>query len=140
VEKAYFVGYAPDVTATLTRRLKNSSLGAAFTEGITPGNGLILTSRRQSESVFYNLPTFNRYAVQIGAGRDTLDGYINSPGQYTSYYSRLLVTRPILGDLSSIFSFDLRRYSFNSTTFGETEYRVSIGVRYTPGDRPLKFW
>ncbi len=143
VEKEYYVGYAPDITVTINRRMRNSSVGASFTKGISPGNGLILTSARESEAVFYSLPTFRRYAMQLGAGRDTLNGYLAStisPGQYSSYYARFSLTHPVMRDLSSVFNLDFRRFSFISANFGQTEYRISIGLRYSPGDRPVKFW
>ena len=140
VEKQYLVGYAPDITVTLNRRLRTSSFGGTFTKGISPGNGLVLTSSRESESIFYNLPTFRKYATQFGGGRDKLTAYLNSTGEYSSYYARLSLSRPLMRNVSSIFNFDFRKYSFNTTTPGATEFRVSVGFRYSPGDGTAKFW
>ena len=143
VQKDYIVGYAPDVTVTLNRKLKNSSVGASFTEGITPGNGLVLTSKRQSESVFWNAPVFHKYSGQIGGGRDDLSGYANgngSAGSYDSYYIRLTVMRPVTRMISSYSNFDFRQYGFNGTTYHQKEYRISVGFRWTSGEGPLRFW
>jgi hypothetical protein len=139
-EKFYLLGYAPDVTITLSRNLRKSSLGASFTEGITPGNGLILTSKRQSESVFYNAPTFRQYAVQIGAGRDWLTGYSEGPSHYASYFGRFSVARPVTRNVSSVLNFDYRQFGFSLSSFHQKDYRVSMGLRYQPGEGPLKFW
>ena len=143
VQKDYFVGYAPDVTVTLNRKLKNSSVGASFTEGITPGNGLVLTSKRQSESIFWNAPIFHRFSGQIGVGRDDLSGYANgdgSAGSYVSYYIRLSVSRPVTRMISSYSNFDYRQDGFNGTTYHQKEYRISIGFRWSSGEGPIRFW
>jgi hypothetical protein len=143
IEKVYIVGYAPDVTVTLSRTLRNSSLGASFTEGITPGNGLILTSRSQSESGFWSLPTFRKYAAQIGGGRTTLSGYTNgngTPGNYQTYFARFSLSRPVTRSISSYLNFDFRQDTFAGTAFHQKDYRVSAGFRYSPGPGPMKFW
>ncbi len=143
IEKFDFVGYSPDFTVTLNRKLRNSSVGASFVEGITPGNGLVLTSKRQGESVFWNLPTFRRYAAQLGGGRDVLSGYTNgmgTSGSYTSYYARLSLSHPVTRLISSVLNFDYRQYGFGGTSFHQNEYRISIGFRWSPGDGPIKLW
>jgi hypothetical protein len=143
VEKFYFVGYSPDVTVTLNRRLRSSSVGASFSEGITPGNGLILTSKSQAESVFWNLPTFRRYAAQLGAGHTTLSGYATgdgTAGSYGSYFARFSLSRPITEYISSYLNVDYRQDGFGGTNFHAKQYRVSIGFRFSPGQGPIKFW
>jgi hypothetical protein len=143
IEKDYIVGYAPDFTMTLNRNLRTSSIGASFTEGITPGNGLVLTSRSQSESAFFNLPTFRKYAMQIAGGRTTLSGYSNgdgSAGSYSTYFARLSATRPVSRFVSSFLNIDYRQDTFAGTTFHQKEFRISLGFRFSPGQGPIKFW
>jgi hypothetical protein len=143
VEKVYLVGTAPDVTVTLNRKLRNSSVGASFTTGISPGNGLVLTSKRESESVFFNLPTFRHWAAQVGAGRDVLSGYTNgagTAGSYDSYYGRISVSRPVTRVISSYMNFDFRQYGFAGTSFHQQEYRISLGFRFSPGQGQIKLW
>jgi hypothetical protein len=143
IEKFYLVGYSPDVTVTLNRKLRASSIGASFAEGITPGNGLILTSKSQTESVFWTLPKFRKYAAQFGAGHTTLSGYATgdgTPGTYGSYFARFSLGRPITEYISSDFNFDYRQDGFGGTNFHARQYRVSIGLRFSPGQGPLKFW
>ena len=144
IEKDYFLGYAPDIAASLSRRLRNSSFGVTFSEGITPGNGLILTSRSQSESVFWTLPTFHKWAAQVGGGRSNLSGYANgagTAGSYASYYARFSLSRPVTRVISSYFNLDFRDYGFGGgNTFHQTEVAVSIGFRFSPGEGPIKLW
>jgi hypothetical protein len=143
LQKDYFVGYAPDFTVTLNRRLRFSSVGASFTEGISPGNGLVLTSKRQSESIFWNLPTFRQLAMQFGAGHDNLSGYANgsgTAGSYGSYYGRFSLSRPINRVLSAYFNADYRTDGFGGTTFHQRGYSLSLGIRFSPGKGPIKFW
>jgi hypothetical protein len=143
VEKDYFVGYAPDLSVSLTRNLRTSSIGASFSEGITPGNGLILTSRSQSESVFWNLPTFRNYAAQLGAGHSNLSGYANgdgSAGNYANYFARFSLSHPVTRFISSYLNIDYLQDGFGGTTFHQKEYRISVGFRFSPGPGAMKFW
>jgi hypothetical protein len=143
IEKFYFVGYSPDFSAVLSRKLRSSTVGASFSEGITPGNGLVLTSRHQGESFFWNLPDFRKLGMQLGAGRDTLSGYadgIGSSGSFTSYYVRFSTSRPITSIISSFMNIDYRQLAFGGNTFHQNEYRISAGLRWSPGQGPIKFW
>jgi hypothetical protein len=143
VEKFYIVSFAPDVTVTLNRKLRTSSVGVSFSEGITPGNGLVLTSKRQSESVFWSAPAFHKFATQVGGGHDNLSGYANgngSAGSYASYFVRLSLSRPVTRVISSIMSFDYRQDAFNGTTYHSKEFRISAGFRWSPGEGPVRFW
>jgi hypothetical protein len=140
IEKFYIVGYTPDVAASLRKQFRNSSVTANFSESISPGNGLILSSKSQSEAFAWVLPTFRTWASQFGVGRDTLVSYAANAGNYKSYYARYSLTRPITSTISSYMNFDLRKFGFTSTTFGENEYQVSLGFRFSPGQGPIKFW
>jgi hypothetical protein len=140
IEKYYFVAYSPDLSVTLNRTLRHSNIGASFIQAITPGNGLILTSRRQSESVYWSLPAFHKYMTQLVGGHDTLNDSVTGPGSYSSYYARLSLSRPVTRVITSNLSFDYRQLGFAATSFHQTEYRISLGFRFTPAEGSVKFW
>jgi hypothetical protein len=140
IEKFYFVGYAPDVTATLNRKLRRSTVGATFTEGISPGNGLVLTSKSQSESVYWNLPAYRRWTSTLGAGRNVLSNYTSGPGDYNSYYATFSLSRPVTRYSSGFFNATYRQFGFNNTTFHQKEYQISLGVRFSPPAGTIKVW
>jgi hypothetical protein len=138
IEKYYLVDYAPDFTVTLTRKLRRSSFGATYLEGITPGNGLVLTSKRQAESVYWSLPTIHKYNMQLVGGRDELYGYTTGPQNYVSYYARFTMTKPITRTMNSFMSLDYRNYRFSDTDFHQNEFLISVGFRFYPPEG--KFW
>ena len=47
----YQVNYTPDVNVQLRHKVSNWALSLAYARGVTPGNGVILTSIRQSGSI-----------------------------------------------------------------------------------------
>ncbi len=104
---------------------------------------MILTSKSQSESVFWNLPTFRKYAVQLAAGHSDLSGYANgdgTAGNYASYFARFSLSRPLTRFISSYLNIDYRQDGFGGTNFHQKEYRISVGFRFSPGPGAMKFW
>jgi hypothetical protein len=140
IEKFYFVGYAPDITVTFNRRLRRSSVGASFSEGISPGNGLVLTSKSQSASVFWSLPVYRKWTSQLGVGRSELTGYISGPGDYASYYATFNLSHPVTRYISSYLGFNYRQFGFDNTNFHQKEYTISLGFRLSPPEGTIKVW
>lgn len=134
IEKFDTKTYAPDVTITVNRRIQKSSLGFSFVAGITPGNGLILTSRRQSVSASWEYHGFRKYSFQVAAGRDQLSGYINTVSGYSSYFGRVSAYHPMGRNLTSVATFDYRQQAVDSSGFHQKEWRISLGFRYNPSD------
>jgi hypothetical protein len=69
-----------------------------------------------------------------------LSGYAQGPGNYASYYGRVSVSHPVTRNVSSVFTLDYRQFGFSFSGFHQKDYRVSMGLRYSPGEGPLKFW
>jgi hypothetical protein len=139
VEKFYVTTLAPDFTVTLNRRIQRSTLGLAYVVGITPGNGLVLTSRHQSGSISWDYTGFRKYSFQVATGRDVLSGYVNTVGAYTSYFGRLSMSHPLTRDITSVLAFDYRQQAIGTSAFHQKEWRISIGFRYLVPSELLRF-
>jgi hypothetical protein len=139
IEKFYVTTLAPDFTITFNRRIQRSTLGLAYVAGITPGNGLILTSRHQSASISWDYTGFRKYTFQVATGRDVLSGYVNTLGSYASYFARLSSSHPLGRDFSSVLALDYRQQAAGTSGFHQKEWRLSVGFRYVVPTELLRF-
>jgi hypothetical protein len=140
IERYYQVNYTPDFSGSLDKTTSRASYGASFAIGVSPGNGLYLTSRHESESVTYNYTGIRRYALGVSGGRDKLLSIGDIAGNYSSYFGRVSATRSLPYHMQSTFSTEYRRLGFSSSGYGRNEFRISMGLTFAGGEGPLKFW
>lgn len=140
IERYYQINYTPDLSGTLTKNTAHATYGASLAIGVSPGNGLYLTSRHESESVFYNYNGIRKYALGLSAGRDKLLSFGDIAGNYSSYFARANLSRTLPFKMQSTFTTEYRHLGFSVSGYGRNEYRVSLGLTFAPGEGPLKFW
>lgn len=140
IERYYQITYSPDFSGTLTKSLQHSTYGASVAIGVSPGNGLYLTSRHEAESLSYNYTGIRRYAIGVSAGRDKLLSIGDFAGSYNSYYGRVSADRTLPFHMHGSLATEYRHLGLSSSGYGRNEYRISIGVTFAPGEGPLKFW
>jgi hypothetical protein len=133
--------YIPDASAQATRRYRNGAVGVDVVVGVSPGNGLYLTSKRLAYGGHYDFSGLRRYALSIGATREQLGSLGLALRGYDAYGFNMNASRELQHNLSSSFRVEYRRYnSGGSGTPYESPYRVSMGIAWSPGDRPLPIW
>ena len=133
--------YIPDASAQATRRYRNGAVGVDVVMGVSPGNGLYLTSKRIAYGGHYDFSGLRRYALSIGATREQLGSLGLALRGYDAYGFNMSASRELQHNLSSTFRVEYRRYNSGGTgTPYETPYRVSMGIAWSPGDRPLPIW
>ncbi len=140
VQTIYRLNYAPDVSAQVTREFKEGRTTLEYTRGVTPGNGVYLTSTRESASIRADYSGIRRYALSIGGGRDTLSSLGISLGQYSSYYGRGGVVRPLSKSIQGDAHLEYRAFSIEKSKFSRNQLRVSVGLTFSPSERPLNVW
>lgn len=139
-ERYYLQSYLPDVAVDLMKTFRHSDLSISYLRGVSPGNGVVLTSARDSQSFTYNYSGLHKYGVSLGAGRDGLSSSVQSIGVYHSYYGRANLSRALPHNVQSFLSFDYRKLGFTTGQYARNQYRISVGFGYAPGMGPLKFW
>ena len=140
VQTIYRINYAPDVSAQITREFKDGRTTAEYTRGVTPGNGVFLTSTRESGSIHAEYSGIHRYALSLGGGRDTLDSLGVALGQYSSYYGRGGVVRHLAKSVQGDAHLEYRTYKIENSKFNRNQLRVSLGLTFSPSERPLSIW
>jgi hypothetical protein len=134
------MNYIPDISAQLFSQYKVGTASLEFIESITPGNGLFLTSRRTSISGHYDYTGIRRWTFTAGGSYDDLITLGVLVGEYRSYSARLAATRVLHAGFQATLSGEYRRFDISDASFLRNSYRVSLGVAWSPSERPLKLW
>jgi hypothetical protein len=140
VEAVYSVGYSPDLNIELRRKLNNLALSAAYARGITPGNGVILTSIRETGSIGFNYKARRVWNIAGNLGYDSLRGFGPTNQKFSSVYAGASVYRRVAKQLDWHFRFDFHHYTFDNTGFLRNNFVVSSGLVWTPGDLLNRLW
>jgi hypothetical protein len=132
--------YVPDVTVQLFSRFKVGTASLEYLQSVSPGNGLFLTSRRTSASGHYDYTGVRRWTFTLGGGYDDLITLGLLTGEYRSLTARTAVTRTLRSGFQGTASIEFRHYDLTGAAFLRNSYRVTLGVAWAPGERPLKLW
>ena len=132
--------YVPDLTVQLFKAYKIGTASIEFTDGVTPGNGLFLTSRHESVSGHYDYVGLRRWTLQVGGSRDTLTTLGVLVGQYTSYILDAGVVRTLTKGLQANLRAEYRHFDISGAPFLRNSYRINLGLAWSPGEQPLKLF
>jgi hypothetical protein len=109
--------------------------------GVTPGNGLFLTSVMDTAMAGYNYTGLRRWSFGVAAGYQRANSIGNVIGTYGGPTGTVTASRQIIRNVHGIASFSARQYSSASfALYNRLIYDARIGVGYSPGDVPLRIW
>jgi hypothetical protein len=131
--------YEPDLTAQLTKAFRTGTASVEFIENVSSGNGLILTSRHVLFSGHYDYSGIRRWAISISASKDVLDTLGVMVGDYSSYIGNVSVGRTLSHGFQANLSGQYRHFDLSGVSFLRNAYRFSLGLTWSPGERPVKF-
>ncbi len=140
IQKIYSQTLIPDLSADLTQKFRRGGLSLQYIRGVTPGNGLYLTSQREGIYGTLDYTGFRVWTVGIGGGRDTLSSLGQTLGQFRSYVGRATMGRRLGRVFTGTTAFEFRRYNIDGTNFLRNQFRVTVGLTFNPGERPLSIW
>jgi hypothetical protein len=126
--------------ARLTRRFSTSAVSLNGGLTISPGDGVYLASRALTTSVGYSYMGAKRLTFQTTAGYSRL----SSAGQqviapYNGYYAGAGMTCRLYSGAHMEARYDWRRYDVADIS-NKDENRVSLGMAFSSGERPLAIW
>jgi hypothetical protein len=139
VEAVYARNYTPDINIQLRHKVSNVSFSLVGSRGVTPGNGIILTSIQEDVSAGVDYKT-KRWHYSSAAGYDSLGGYATTNYKYSSVFLNGSVYRTIAKQIDWHLRLDFHHYTFNNTAFLRDVYVVSTGFVWTPGDILQRQW
>jgi hypothetical protein len=118
--------FAPLEDVKLVRSFHESSLNIGYSSGVSPGSGIYLTSRQNTNE------------------RRVLLSRLATLGQslppYTNYQAGAGLNFRVATGLHIQLRYDYRHYSTQYLDYKIDSNRVSIGMAYSPGGAPLAIW
>lgn len=132
--------YAPLVETRLIRRFERSALTFSYSNTTSPGNGVYLTSRQNAGSARYSYTGYKRFTAEMVAGYSQLSAVGQTLGKYTNLQGGAGITYKLVRDAHLELRYDFRHYTTQNTLFQKDSNRVSLGLAFSPGDKPLAIW
>ena len=128
-------------TGRLSRTFPKGVAYVSGGRGITPGNGLFLTSITTTALAGYNYTGLRRWSFGVSGGYNRSDSIGNVLGTYGGISGTLSASRQIVHNVHGVVSASARKYtSATFSLYNRVIYDVSVGVGYSPGDIPLRIW
>ncbi len=140
VEVFYRVNYVPDGEIRLSRAFRRSAVHLGARAGVSPGNGIHLTSRSQSAEAGYSYTGLRRWHLGVSASYNKYGSVGQALGRYESYQGGGGVSLQLNRWLHMVTRYDARRQEVSNTSFRRISHAVSAGVAFSPGDLPLSLW
>jgi hypothetical protein len=130
----------PYAEARLIRRFQRSSFNVNASTGMSPGNGVYLTSRQTNIGAGYSYAGRTRWTYAGTFSYNELSTIGQSLGKYHGEQGGVGTTYKINEFLHAELRYDYRHYTTGSSIFRKDSHRVSLGLAFSPGERPLSIW
>jgi len=130
----------PSGNATLAGTFKTSTVSFGYSQVPTPGNGVYLTSRTTSGSVYYSYTGVRKWNFGVGGGYNKLQTIGQGIQPYTQFTGGGGFTYQLHRYLHLVGRYDARHQEINLYGFRATSYRATLGLAFSPGDIPLSLW
>lgn len=130
----------PSADARLTRRFKTAQLTGGYAVGVTPGNGVYLTSRQNTGNATFSYTGVRKWSFSIGGIYSKLTTIGQGIAPYTQKSGSVGATYTILRTLHATARFDLRDQTISVAGYARSSYRATVGLSFSPGTIPLSLW
>jgi hypothetical protein len=135
------INHSMSFSGRLSRTFPKGVVFISGGRGVTPGNGLFLTSIMNRAMAGYSYTGVRRWSLGLSASYQSSTSIGNVVGNYGNTSGTLTASRQIVRTLHGIFSFSARQYSSGTfSLYNRFIYDVRVGVGYAPGDVPLRIW
>ncbi len=140
VQTYYRKTIIPNITASLSRKFKQSNLNFQYDQGVAPGNGVYLTSRQQDAGASYSYNGVRKTSLNVSGGYNSFASLGQTLAPYHYFGAGASVTYEVGRSLHLTARYDSRHQDIEQNTFKKDSYRMSFGIAFSPGDIPLSIW
>ncbi len=144
IQALYRLNYLPRLEARLTRSFQRASLDFHYNRGISPGNGVYITSNLEALTASLSYTGTRKLNMGVSGGYNSYRSLTLTVGHYHSYDARGGMTYQLRHGIHLKLEANGYRYNINQRTDGSTfhhvSYRALVGIVFTPGDMPLALW
>jgi hypothetical protein len=137
----HYIAWTPTFGARISRRIPQGILYASVSRGITPGNGLFLTSEMLSVTGGYSYTGLRRWSASVQGSYYYSDAKAGIAGTYAAMSGGFRLSRMIGRGFHFVAMHNVRQY--NSARYGNYQrfiHEASVGLGWTPGELPLRIW
>jgi hypothetical protein len=129
----------PNWDMSLTRRFRRANLSLRYSQGVSSGNGVYLTSRETMGGARFNYTATAKWSFSASGGYSRLEGIAQGLQPFSSFNGGAGVTYLLTGPIHLIARYDARHQEVVDGVFKGTAYRATLGISFSPGDIPLAF-
>ena len=137
-QSIYRVNYVPQYSATLTYVRGRSNFTSSVGAGVTPGNGVYLTSRSLNAGVGYSYSGIRKVTLSLSAGASQFSSVFQTLQHYRNYFGGGSISYTISRHISTSLQTDLRTFTINGKN--RSGYSVSLGIYWSPTEIPIPSW
>jgi len=140
VEAIYRIVWVPSMEGALTRSFRRASLTFSYARGVSPGNGVYLTSRQETADASFSYTGIRKWNLGLSGGYSSFGSLSRQLGNYEAYNGGGGATYNATGALHLIIRYDYRHQAVTNNRFQRDTYRAYVGFGFSPGDLPLSLW
>lgn len=134
------VQMVPLIESQLVRRFPRSILSVSYAVGVTPGNGVYLTSRQNIGTASYSYTGGRRFTAGATASYGQLSSVGQGIGKYTNMQGGAGGTYKLFNYTHLEVRYDYRHYTTQNALYSKNSQRVTVGIAFSPGETPLSLW
>jgi hypothetical protein len=145
VNSARLVAYNKNLTSTygvrLSRVVRRGTAFFSAGRGVTPGNGLFLTSTSTNFTGGYSYGGLRRWSLSSAATYSTSESVGNVSGNYTNYSASVNAGRRVAPHTMGTLGFSVSHAgSGDFNNYNKWQYSANLGLTFSPGDITVRFW
>ena len=140
IQAAHRITYAPDMSAELANTFRHSAFSVIFANGMTPGNGVYLTSRTESLVASYSYTGVRHWNFGANGVYSRMSALVQTLGAYSSYGGGVGITKDLGKGMNAVLRVDTHHFNVSDNRFLHNEVRITLGLNYSPGEVPLALW
>jgi len=129
----------PTGGATLYRRFERASLSFHYRRGVDPGNGFRMTSLYDGGGVSYSYLATQKLNIGLNLSVSRRIDHLDDVGEYDSYGGGVGLVYQLWRFIHFSARVDARRWKVRDE-FERTRVSASIGLTFSPGERPLSLF
>jgi len=129
--------YIPSSSAKLSRVFRRSVFSLDYRNEPVAGNGVYTTSKSQSAGASYSFSGLRRVNLGVSGGYSTYSSLSQDLGRYSSLTGGGGATYRLKTWLHLSAGYNVRRYEVSQGTFRRLAHRATVGLAFSPGERPL---
>ncbi|HTB11518.1 MAG TPA: hypothetical protein VK752_08105 [Bryobacteraceae bacterium] len=140
VQAFYREDFYPSGTASLSRRFKQASLNFYYSQLVSPGNGIYLTSKSENGGASYSYTGIRKVSLSISGGYNELSSLGQGIPPYRTGTAGAGMTYSLPWSLHFVARYDYRLQEIENIAYKNNGYSVEVGLSFSPGRLPLSLW